>query len=180
MLVSITAFAQTGNIKGSIKTSDRYPAEAVIIGLKKTTFSVTSEKDGTYEIKKVNPGTYTLVASLAGLETKEMAVEVKGNETTTIPEIVLKENAKELSEVVVSTRNMNRENTVIAKMPLKNLENPQVYNTVSAELLKQQAITDYDDAMRNVPGITRTWASTGRAGDGASYFALRGFDASPR
>jgi iron complex outermembrane receptor protein len=40
-------------------------------------------------------------------------------------------------------------------------------------------ITSYDDAMRNVPGITRTWESTGRAGDGASYFALRGFDAQP-
>ena len=31
----------------------------------------------------------------------------------------------------------------------------------------------------NVPGITRTWESTGRAGDGAAYFALRGFDAQP-
>src|SRR5690606_25582064 len=61
----------------------------------------------------------------------------------------------------------------------KNLENPQVYNTVPAEILKQQGITTYDDAMRNVPGITRTWESTGRAGDGAAYFALRGFDAQP-
>jgi iron complex outermembrane receptor protein len=33
--------------------------------------------------------------------------------------------------------------------------------------------------MRNVPGISQTWQSTGRAGDGASYFALRGFDAQP-
>src|SRR5690606_2124109 len=61
----------------------------------------------------------------------------------------------------------------------KNLENPQVYNTVSSEILKQQVITTYDDAMRNVPGISRTWESTGRAGDGAAYFALRGFDAQP-
>ena len=45
--------------------------------------------------------------------------------------------------------------------------------------MKQQGITNYDDALRNVPGISRTWESTGRAGDGASYFALRGFDAQP-
>jgi iron complex outermembrane recepter protein len=54
-----------------------------------------------------------------------------------------------------------------------------VYNTVSSEIMKQQGITSYDDALRNVPGIARTWESTGRAGDGASYFALRGFDAQP-
>jgi iron complex outermembrane recepter protein len=64
-------------------------------------------------------------------------------------------------------------------MPLNNLENPQVYSTVSAEIMKQQAITSYDDALRNVPGITRTWESTGRSTDGAAYFALRGFDAQP-
>ncbi len=179
MLTGISSFAQTGNLKGTIKTSDGYPAESVIIALKKTSFFTASEKNGDYEIKKINPGTYTLVASFAGLETKEITVEVKNNETTDVPEIVLKENAKQLSEVVVSSRNLNKENTIIAKMPLKNLENPQVYNTVSSELMKQQAVTDYDDAMRNVPGITRTWASTGRAGDGASYFALRGFDAQP-
>lgn len=84
-----------------------------------------------------------------------------------------------MEQVVVSTRNLNKENRIVARMPLKNLENPQVYNTVSSELMKQQAVTTYDDAMRNVPGITRTWESTGRGGDGAAYFALRGFDAQP-
>src|SRR5882757_8571234 len=88
-------------------------------------------------------------------------------------------DSAQLKEVIVSARNFNKENRVVAKMPLKNLENPQVYNTVSSDLMKQQGITSYDDALRNVPGITRTWESTGRAGDGASYFALRGFDAQP-
>lgn len=64
-------------------------------------------------------------------------------------------------------------------MPLKKLENPQVYSTVSSEIIKQQGIVNFDDALRNVPGIARTWESTGRSGDGATYFALRGFEAQP-
>ena len=118
------------------------------------------------------------MASFIGLGKQEQTVEVKSGETATV-HFVLQENSAQLQEVIVSIKNSNKENTFVAKMPLKNLENPQVYSTVSAEILKQQAITNYDDAMRNVPGITRTWESTGRAGDGASYFALRGFDAQP-
>jgi iron complex outermembrane receptor protein len=118
------------------------------------------------------------VASFAGLTTKEVSIEVKSNETVMAPDVVLNENTMQLNEVVVSA-NRSRGGEYVAKMPLKNLENPQVYNTVSAEILKQQVITSYDDALRNVPGISRTWESTGRAGDGASYFALRGFDAQP-
>ncbi|MGG7666939.1 TonB-dependent receptor plug domain-containing protein [Dyadobacter sp. BHUBP1] len=91
----------------------------------------------------------------------------------------MKENASQLQEVMVSARNLNRENVIVAKMPLKKLENPQVYSTVSSEIMKQQGITSYDDVLRNMAGITRTWESTGRGGDGASYFALRSFEAQP-
>jgi iron complex outermembrane receptor protein len=84
-----------------------------------------------------------------------------------------------LEAVVVLSRNPNKVNTVVAKTPLKNLENPQVYSSVSADVIKQQGLTNFDDVMRNVPGIARTWESTGRIGDGAAYFALRGFEAQP-
>lgn len=62
-------------------------------------------------------------------------------------------------------------------MPLNNLENPQVYTTIPSEIIKQQAITSYDDVLKNVPGIQRLWESTGRGGDGGSYFSLRGLEA---
>lgn len=87
-----------------------------------------------------------------------------------------------LEEVVIlSTQNIVKKanSEFVAKMPLKNLENPQVYTSVSAELMKEQVISNYDDALRNVPGITRSWESTGRGGDGGTYFSLRGFEAQP-
>ncbi|RFS17774.1 TonB-dependent receptor [Emticicia sp. C21] len=181
-LVSMLANAQnqTGSIRGTVKTSDGQVAEFVNVGLKGTNKGVASNKSGGFEIKNVAPGTYTLRIFFVGLETKEQSVEVKAGEVTQVGEIILNENATQLQEVVIksgTTRFMNKESEIVAKMPLKYIENPQVYNTVSSELMKQQAVTNYDDAMRNVPGISRTWESTGRAGDGASYFALRGFEA---
>ncbi|MDR7128206.1 iron complex outermembrane receptor protein [Algoriphagus sp. 4150] len=83
--------------------------------------------------------------------------------------------------VVLGTQNIvkNANSEFVAKMPLKNLENPQVYTSVSAELMKEQVISNYDDALRNVPGIAKSWESTGRGGDGGAYFSLRGFEAQP-
>ncbi|HMI01630.1 MAG TPA: TonB-dependent receptor [Pedobacter sp.] len=172
------SFAQTGSVTGTVKTSDGSAAEFVSVTLKGTNRVARSSKNGEYQIKNIKPGSYTLTASYIGLQTQQQSVEIRSGETTTV-HFILKENADELREVIISSRNSNKVNVVVAKMPLKNLENPQVYNSVPLEILKQQVITSYDDALRNVPGITRTWESTGRAGDGASYFALRGFDAQP-
>lgn len=172
------SFAQTGNISGSVKTSDGKPAELVTLNIKGTGKTALTNKKGSYQIKGIKAGTYTLIATFIGLVKQEQAVEVKSGETTAA-DFALNENADQLREVIISSRNANKATAAVAKMPLKNLENPQVYSSVSSEILKQQAISNYDDAMRNIPGISRTWESTGRGGDGGSYFALRGFEAQP-
>ena len=176
-LAGIT-FAQTGTITGSVKTADGSPAESVSIAIQGSSKGALTDQKGNYQLRNVKVGQYLLIASLIGLEKQEQRVEVKQGEKLTI-NFVLKENTAQLNEVTISARNSNKTNTIVAKMPLKKLENPQVYTTVSSEIIKQQGITNFDDAMRNVPGISRTWESTGRAGDGASYFALRGFEAQP-
>ncbi|GGH26956.1 TonB-dependent receptor [Dyadobacter endophyticus] len=171
-------FAQNGTISGSVRTSDGEPVELVTVSVKGTAKGALTDRNGKYQIRNIQPGLLQLVASFIGLEKQERTIEVAAGSTTSL-DFTLKENSAQLQEVIVSARNLNRENVIVAKISLKKLENPQVYNTVSSEIMKQQGITNYDDALRNVPGISRTWESTGRAGDGASYFALRGFDAQP-
>ncbi|WP_298738731.1 TonB-dependent siderophore receptor [uncultured Chitinophaga sp.] len=167
----------TGTIKGTITTAEGSPAAAVTVKVKNTRWGAVSDEQGQYTITNVKPGDWLLaVSNLSALETKRITVSAG---KTTRADFVLTETAAQLKEITIISRNVNREDKYVAKMPLRNLENPQVYNTVSAELLKQQVISNYDDAFRNVPGITRTWESTGRAGDGGAYFALRGFDAQP-
>lgn len=169
-------FSQHGSIKGKISTSDGKPAELVSVTLKGTSKGSIAGKDGNYEIKNINPGQYILQVSYVGTVNSEQAVTINAGERT-IADIVLKESEAQLEEVIVSGNSKKKASEYVARMPLKYVENPQVYNTVSAELLKQQIITNYDDALKNVPGIHRLWESTGRGGDGGSYFTLRGFEA---
>ncbi|MHA8059971.1 TonB-dependent siderophore receptor [Aquirufa beregesia] len=89
---------------------------------------------------------------------------------------------KELSEVTVTAyRNDYKidSSVTVSKMPLKDLENPQVYNTISKNLLKDQLVTNLNDALKNATGITRLWESTGRGGDGAEFYSMRGFALQP-
>lgn len=172
------ASAQNGSISGTVKTSDGSLAEAVSVAIQGTSKGTTTDQNGHYELRNIKPGSFVLVASLIGLEKQQQNIELRSGDKRTI-DFVLKENAAQLNEVVISSRNSNKVNQQVAKMPLKNLENPQVYNSVSADLIKQQGIVNFDDALKNVPGIARTWESTGRSGDGTAYFALRGFEAQP-
>ncbi|PWK20057.1 iron complex outermembrane receptor protein [Arcicella aurantiaca] len=184
MLVSIAtllqSMAQSGVIKGQIQTHDGKPAEAVNVQLSNTNKGTISNADGVYRIERVKSGNYTLKVSLIGLETKEQKIEVKAGQTLTV-DFTLAETANQLQEVVISAKNQfaQKESDYIAKMPIKNLENPQAYNVVSKELLKEQLITSFDDAIKNAPGVNRLWTATGRGGDGAGYFSMRGFSVQP-
>jgi iron complex outermembrane receptor protein len=183
LFISFFSFAQTsrvpnGNVQGTITTIDNKPAAFVTVRIDQSKWEVMTDERGEYMIRNVRPGTWIIRVSSVATAVQEKEITVVSGQTTKL-DLVLKENAGELQEVTVSARNLNKENNIVGKMPLRNLENPQVYNSVSSELMKQQGITNYDDVMRNVPGITRTWESTGRTGDGAAYFALRGFDAQP-
>ncbi|MCH5600611.1 TonB-dependent siderophore receptor [Niabella ginsengisoli] len=147
--------------------------------LKGTAKGAVANKNGAFEIKNIAPGTYTLSTSFVGLVNQQQEVEVT-NQTTTEVYFVLNENKEQLEEVIISGhKSKNATTTTVAKMPLKNLENPQIYSSISAELMKEQVISNYDDALRNVPGLARSWESTGRGGDGGAYFSLRGFEAQP-
>lgn len=175
----LLVWSQSGSIRGVVKTSDGNPAEFVNIAIEGTAKGDIADKNGKFEIRNVAPGNYILVASFIGLENTQQPVEVKAGEVTTV-DFILKESSQQLEEVIISGRAvLNKEDNYVAKMPLRKMENPQVYNSVSSEILKQQAVTSYDDAFRNIPGVFRTWESTGRDGDGASYFALRGLEGQP-
>ncbi|RZJ51741.1 MAG: TonB-dependent siderophore receptor [Flavobacterium sp.] len=174
-------FAQQsfGTVKGTITTSDGEQAEDVFLVLKNSKYSTTSNEYGAFELNRVKPNTYTLQISLVGYETLTQEITVTENQTTTL-QLQLTVSNKQLKEVVITNNKgkaFPKQSTYVSKMPLKNIENPQVYNVVSSEIMKEQAITNYDDALKNVPGIQKLWESTGRGGDGGSYYTLRGFEA---
>lgn len=159
-LLTIGLSAQNGTIKGTIKTSDGQPAEFVTVGLIKINKGSVANGKGEFEIKNVEPGVYTLKTSFVGLESQEQQVEVKANETTLVPEIILKENAQTLKEVVVSSsRNIYNKTTPSSTLRLDAplIEIPQNIQIVTNDALRdQQVISMSDGLIRNVSGAVRS------------------------
>ncbi|WP_417886086.1 TonB-dependent receptor domain-containing protein [Zunongwangia sp.] len=185
MFVSHLFFAQNfGKIKGEVTTTSGNPIANANIQVLKTPVGAETLSDGTFEISHISEGTYVLHISYVGFKSKEVKVVVSSKNTSDLGTIIMVRNQESLSEVLLngkSIRNNFTRNTsnYVAKLPLNRLENPQVYNTISSELLESQVVTNFDDALKNASGITKLWESTGRGSDGAGYYSLRGFAVQP-
>ncbi|CAM3919002.1 iron complex outermembrane recepter protein [Pedobacter westerhofensis] len=167
---------QSGSIRGTVTTSDGQPAEFVTIGLKGASKSTAVDKKGNYQINRVLPGNYTLTTRYVGLVPQSKTVELKAGETLVV-DFVLSENHEQLKEVVIGGDKPNKfagkKSEYVARMPLSNLENPQVYSVVSKELMQEQMVVDYKDALWNSPGVVPGVTPAGTIG-----VYLRGFSVS--
>ncbi|MDJ1496522.1 TonB-dependent receptor [Cytophagaceae bacterium DM2B3-1] len=174
ILVSLATYAQKGTIHGIVKTVEGQPAPSVTVVLKDTRIGTVTDEKGSYTLR-ANPGTYTLQTSIVGFTPQEKEVTVEAAKTTQIDEIRLQESAEQLQEVIVTSNTnkfANKENSLVSRLPIKNLENPQVYNVVSKELMEEQVITDYKQSLRNVPGAA---VAFGGYSNGFTYSIIRGF-----
>ncbi|WP_335967095.1 TonB-dependent receptor [Galbibacter sp. PAP.153] len=136
-----------------------------------------SDETGTYELSRVSPGSYTLVVSYVGYHTELRQVTVESNQTTTVPEILLSENTQELEGITLTSAAKifaEKKTEMVARLPLKNLDNPQVYTVVPKELLNEQMATDFRGALMSSPGVTNVMLGVGSGGTGLSM-RMRGF-----
>lgn len=183
VLGAVNAQAQnaTGAIKGIITTNEGQPAPFVSVQIKDKNRGVVTDAKGEYIFRRVQPGQYTILVTLIGYAPSEQTVSVTAAQTADV-NIRLELTDTQLREVII-LGNQNKfgkkESDMIARLPIRNIENPQVYNTVSKELMKEQVITTFDDALKNAPGVNRLWSSTGRPNDGAGFFSMRGFSVQP-
>ncbi len=170
-----------GSIKGTVVTNDNKVAAYVSVAIKSNRSGTITDENGAFEFRKVKVGSYTIQISLTGYETIEQKVNVEENITASLS-FQLKLSGIQLQEVIVNggvNKFAKKQNTTAARLPLKNLENPQSYSVVTKALLQEQVVTNFDDALKNAPGIDKLWSATGRGGDGAAYFSLRGFAVQP-
>ena len=183
LVFSLSVLAQTGDIEGKIINVNKEAIQDVSVKLVNQSLEANTDIDGVFHISSVKEGNYTISVSRLGYASRSITIKVTANSTTTLSPIVLQESGSNLDEVTINDskpNKFNREQSItVSKMPLKDIENPQVYNSISNILLKEQIVTNFDDALKNAPGIDRLWESTGRGGDGAGYFSIRGFAVQP-
>ncbi len=177
-----TAFGQSAKIQGQVTNSDQKPVPDINVALQGTQFGDASDAYGNYSINNIPAGDYILVVSGVGYTNQRQSISVESGEQLSI-NVTLSNSNEKLQGIVVEGSKINKFATqmseYVAKVPVQNLENPQVYNTVNAELIDDQVITEFDDVLKNAPGVFQLWESTGRGGDGSGYYSIRGFSVQP-
>lgn len=178
--VVATSLAQTGRIQGTIVDNSNEPLPGVAIKLVGSNKGTQTDIDGKFDLTNLNAGKHQIIISYIGFKTKTVAVTAPSMNNT----FVIYEGNELLQEVQVSSRNnkFSRKHTAyVSKLPLRDIENAQVYSTVTSELLDSQIVTNIDDALNNATGISKLWEATGRApGEGTGYFSTRGFATQPK
>ncbi len=183
LFTGIVLGQNTGSVSGKVMNSENEPIKNASVEIGKIGRGTETNSQGKFQITNLPIGNYILKVSFVGYPTKEIAFNIQSAVVTEIPAIILKAG-ESLNEVVVNGNGnpssfSRQKSTMVSKMPLKKLENPQVYDNITSELLQEQVVTSFDDAIKNSSGLTKLWESTGRGGDGAGYYALRGFAVQP-
>ncbi|WP_406826110.1 TonB-dependent receptor domain-containing protein [Pedobacter sp. KACC 23697] len=179
LLAGITTFAQgPGKISGRVTLIDGQPYASASVSLLETGKSTLTDEEGNYIFSNVAPGNYTVRFQLLGNPQKDLRVSVVQGETAKLDYQLERENVQALQEVTVAgatNKFTQKESIYIARLPLKNLENPQVYNSVPKALFQEQMAVDLGSIAKNVPGAGIPMI----ANQGRVTFRSRGFDTEP-
>ncbi|SEV87922.1 iron complex outermembrane recepter protein [Chitinophaga sp. YR573] len=170
--------SNTGKVTGHITSVDKLPLELVSISLVELKKETLTNNEGEYEFTDIAPGKYTLRIQMLGAKENDQTVEVVAGQTTILDYQLTKENIRALQEVrIVGTTNKfsKKESIYVSRLPLKNLENPQVYNIVPKELIEEQMAVDLGSVSKNVPGAGIPML----ANQGRVTFRSRGFETEP-
>ena len=166
------------NIEGYIVNAKQF-IEYAHVELVEIKFKTVSNSKGYFKFNNVPKGIYTLRVSYMGKQTLEKKINV--NQGVNLPiNIVLNNSEELLNEVVVNGKKtapiIKEESDYVARLPINNIENPQVYITVSKELMQTQLAIDLDAGLKNVVGA----GVPIRYNQNRIVFYSRGFQVEPK
>ncbi|MCL1636375.1 TonB-dependent receptor [Elizabethkingia bruuniana] len=177
-LIGVDAQTIQGSLTGKVTMVDGEPLTSISVSLLGTDRQTLTDDAGIYKFGNLNTGQYIIKLQILGSKEVRLPVEVKAGENTQLDYQLTKENIMAIQEVVIM-KNTNRfskkESVYVARLPLKNMENPQVYNTVTKELFQEQVAIDLGSISKNVPGAGVPMI----ANQGRVTFRSRGFETEP-
>lgn len=144
----------------------------ITIRLEGTNYATQTIENGDFILRNVMPGNYILVAAGVGYAAKKQNILIVSGKNLFL-NLELDPATAQLKDVVVAMRkNRHRDqaSAYAARMDLKNIENPQVINTVTHQLITEQGATDLNGIIKNIPGIAKGWSSV------SAYYTSRGFN----
>lgn len=142
---------QTSKIAGKILDSEFNDVLAFANVLVKGTLKgTTSDFDGIYSLE-LEPGTYTIIYSFIGYDTKQVTDVVVKNGQTTDLNISLNPSSAMLSEVVITTS--VRRNTEESVLNLQK-NSATLMDGLSIESIKKSGASSIASAIKSVPGVS--------------------------
>ncbi len=146
-------FSQTGSIKGSVSergSKEIIPGANVII--QGTTTGASSDFDGMYEIKALEPGLYTIQVTFISYETKTFEnVEVISGQTTEL-HIELETVAQTLQTVEVVARMLKEKENILL---LEQKKATGIVQYIGSQEMSRKGIGDVATAVTKVTGISK-------------------------
>lgn len=156
LLLSVLIFgvavanAQTGIIKGQVtEASNNQPVPFANVVIQGTTTGTTTDMDGNYEIKEVEPGLYNVEVSFIGFKsTVEYEVQVFNNKPALL-NFKLEEDSKTLDVVEVKANPFD-----------KKEESPVSLRTIGVNEIERNpgGNRDISRALQSLPGVQATVA----------------------
>lgn len=136
-----TGWAQNATIKGTVSDSISVVGYATIY-LKGTKIQTITNSSGTYTLKDVPPGSYTIVAKFSSYQNKEQQLSVKAGEIKTVNLRLTPD--PELMKEIVYTVNLK---------PVSKSESPVPVEIYTEEFFKSNPTPSVYEAMQNVNGV---------------------------
>lgn len=149
---------QNGSIAGKLtdKEMNGEPLPFANVIIKGTSTGTTSDYDGLYQLKNIEPGTYTVQFSFVGYETLEVPdVVVEAGKVTEV-NTELGSSAASLDEVVIETV-ARKDSEVALLIDQKNSVN--IKESIGARELAKMGVSDAATATTKISGVTSSEGS---------------------
>ncbi|AIG31178.1 TonB-dependent receptor [Flavobacterium psychrophilum] len=175
LLAVVTLYCQEKNsIAGNVKTSDGIPARQIKLVIDDFKIETQSDEKGYYKFDDITLKQELKISLYAnGIVVHTETIKVISGHN--VVNFTLASKVTELNEVIIKGVGFNRfiakESQDVAKIPLKNTENPQVYSVIPKEIIKAQLIIDNKDIINNAAGVVAFNNPTG-----AVTAWIRGFE----
>ena len=141
LLASISVYAQQGSLKGKVITDKNELLEGVNVVVSGTQYGAATLSDGSFEIKNLPFGNYSLEISLIGYSKKKINIDF--NSATKPLIIVLTEEPIQARQIVVSATKYEQR---IQDLPVST-------TIIQPDFIDKNNYLTFDEMLQNVPGV---------------------------
>jgi hypothetical protein len=148
ILIQAFSFAQSGSIKGKVFNSiNNDPIPFASVGITSLSIAATTDLDGNYELKNLNPGLYNIAVSYVGFRKKTIFEIQVNNYNPTVLNIPLDEQIDSLQEIEVTASPFN-----------KTEESPVSMRTIGSSEIDRNpgGNRDISKVIQSLPGVSST------------------------